>query len=520
MPISGTRLPLPEPLIVHSRFESHARQYPDRLAITYGKAVLTYRELNEQANRLAHYLLSTGIGEGSLVGVCLDRSPELMIGILAILKAGAAYVPLDTTYPAQRLRLMTSQLAQMRVVLSSTETAPLLGTTAGELLDVPALLPSLLSRPTTNPAVAIGGEAVCYVVFTSGSTGTPKATVVRHQGWFNLLNWLMREFGLDWRSSNLMVSSFGFDISQRSLMTPLFCGATQHLLPSRNFDPMMARRLVGEFSVRTLHCAPSTLYLLVGDDGADRDHKVGSSLDYVFVGGEPLNATRVSDWANRSGNRCQLVNVYGVAECTDVSTAHVLSDYQKYCLTGVPIGTPIYNVDIYILDDAVRPVGVGDTGEICISGIGVGAGYLNSTELNAERFVKVKLDGELVELYRTGDLGYLAQDGALMCVGRVDAQVKIRGMRIDLGDVETAVRATGLVNDAAVLAIKNENSVDARLVAFVIASDATFDESGLRARLRAALPANMIPSEFLVTSELPLNPNGKIDRMALAASMH
>lgn len=519
MRLSGDRVLLAEPLLAHRPFEMHAQLHPDRPAVTCGKTSLTYRELNEHANRLAHHLGSLDVGEGSVVGVCLDRSPELMVGILAILKAGAAYVPLDTTYPAERLHLMISQLTEMRLILISADTAPLVGDTARTLLDVAAARPELDSLPTTNPVSEITGESICYVVFTSGSTGTPKATAVRHQGWYNLLNWLVREFDLDWRSSNLMVSSLGFDISQRSLMTALFSGATQHLLPSRNFDAMMAHRLIRQFRVRTLHCAPSTLYLIVERDTAERDGRI-DSLEYVYVGGEPLNAGRIDGWATRPGNDCRLVNVYGVAECTDVSTAHVLTDYLRYAAAGVPIGKAIHNIDIHLLDDELCPVGAGEIGEICVAGIGVGAGYLNSANLNDERFVKVGIDGRLIELYRTGDLGYVADDGVLMCVGRGDAQVKIRGMRIDLGDVETAIRATNLVDDAVVVAVKDKATGEARLVAFVLASGTAFSESLLHSRLRAALPANMVPTEFLVIDRFPLNPNGKIDRKTLAASVH
>lgn len=517
MQLSGARVSMAGLLVAHKPFEMHAERHPDRIALTYETTALSYRTLNERANRLAHYLLSAGIGEGSLVGVCLDRSVELMVGILAILKAGAGYVPLDTTYPAERLHLMAAQLAEMRFILTAPDTAPLLGRPTAELLDVEAIESSLGSLPSTNPQVNIDGESICYVVFTSGSTGTPKATAVRHQGWYNLLNWLVREFGLDWRSSNLMVSSFGFDISQRSLMTALFSGATQHLLPSRNFDAMLANRLITQLGVRTLHCAPSTLYLIVERDMSGRGGPPIDSLDYVFVGGEPLNAGRVADWATQAGNSCRLVNVYGVAECTDVSTSHVLLDYPRYGSTGVPIGKPIHNIDVHLLDDNL-PVGAGEVGEICVSGIGVGAGYLNAATLNEERFVKVRIDGELVELYRTGDLGFVADGGSLMCVGRVDAQVKIRGMRIDLGDVETAIRATSLVADAAVVATAGVTKGETELIAFVILSGVAFDETALRSQLRVALPAAMVPTEIVVTSGFPLNPNGKIDRTKLAES--
>jgi D-alanine--poly(phosphoribitol) ligase subunit 1 len=512
MALSGSRVRLPAQPIVHRVFEEHARLHPDHLALTCGSETRTYDQLNARANQFAHYLASLGVARGSLVGVCLDRSPELMVTILGILKAGAAYVPLDPTYPQERLRLMISQLPQVELTVASPSTLDLVG--RGTAIDTSGLAPMLNSRPGGNPQLEVSGDDLCYAVFTSGSTGSPKATAVRHVGWYNLLNWLKIEYSLTVRSANLMVSSFGFDISQRSLMTPLFTGAPLHLLPSRNFDVSLAYRLIGDLGVRTMHCAPSTLYMLV-----ERELAAGGdalmALDYVFIGGEPLSARRVADWAMRDGNRCVLLHQYGVAECTDVASSHVMSAYRAYLNGPVPVGQPVYNTQIQLLGSDLTEVPDGEIGEICISGTSVGAGYLNGSPEDGEKFVTLERDGKAVPLYRTGDRGYVTSSAELAVVGRADAQVKIRGMRIDLGDVEYAVRSHRSVRDATVLALRGDDG-ETDLVAFIITADGPVKNRTLRRELLQSLPRNMVPQEFIELPAFPLNPNGKVDRMALA----
>ncbi|MFD7666784.1 amino acid adenylation domain-containing protein [Streptomyces sp. NPDC059788] len=517
MVLTGTKSPLPDERIAHRVFESHAARHPERPALTCGKETLTYGELDARANRVAHYLASVGVGHGAVVGVCIDRSSDLVATILGVLKAGAAYVPLDPSYPSERLRLMTSQLSRMKVVVAGADTLALVaeGTDEVVAIDDPAL--RLEDFPATTPSVAITSADLCYVVFTSGSTGTPKATAVRHEGWYNLLNWLTVEYGLDHESGNLLVSSFGFDISQRSLMTPLFTGAPLHLLPSRSFDVSLAYRLIGELGVRTLHCAPSTLYLLV-DRELDRGTDVLTGLRYVFIGGEPMSAARVARWATREGNQCLLLHQYGVAECTDVASSHRMVDYDSYAGGPMPAGTPVYNTQIHILDGSLCEVPDGVAGEICISGISVGAGYLNSGTEARSRFVTVRRDGADVRLYRTGDQGYTTPSGELVVVGRLDHQVKIRGMRIDLGDVEHAVRCHRDVRDVVVVPVGTGQD-DTHLVGLVIPATGRFDDRALRHDLLGTLPRNMVPQRFVALDAFPLNPNGKIDRKALAGRL-
>jgi D-alanine--poly(phosphoribitol) ligase subunit 1 len=520
MPLTGKRVVLTDRPFAHELLESHAERHPERLALTCGEESRSYGELNAQANQFAHYLIDRGLGPGAIIGVWLDRSIEMVVSILGVLKAGAAYAPLDTTYPAGRLRLMISQLTGMKLVVASPSTLEMTQGCTAEVLNVADCWPRLGELSGTNPVTAINEESICYVIFTSGSTGTPKAVAVRHKGWYNLLNWVVTEFGLGTSSSGLLMSPFGFDITQRGLMTPLFAGAALHLLPSRYFDARMACRLIRDRRVRTLHLAPSALYLLLDQAEAQGADALGS-IEFMFPGGEPIVAARLADWAKGPGNSAKLVNVYGVAECTDVASAHILSDYDGYALSGVPIGRPIYNVDIHLLDSGLAPVAPGDLGEICISGLAVGAGYLNDPGLNAERFVSVPSEGCAVALYRTGDLGRVGPDGELMYVGRADRQVKVRGLRVDLGDVEAALTSDERIKQAVVVPVRAKDARDTDLAAFVMlgseaVSAETFDALAMRRDLLEVLPVHMVPAQIVVVAQFPLSPNGKVDRDALA----
>ncbi|MFJ3883514.1 amino acid adenylation domain-containing protein [Streptomyces sp. NPDC090077] len=517
MILSGPRTPRRASPFVHRVFEAHAARRPDAPAVTDATGRYTYGELNARANRFAHALTSRGIGPGSLVGVCLHRSVDLVVAVLGVLKSGAAYVPLDPTYPAERLRLNVAQLPAMAHVVAAEETARLVAHAGGEVLTLDAAMAETHDRaPEGDPRPDLAADAPCYVVFTSGSTGTPKAAAVRHEGWFNLLESLAASYGLGAESSNLAVSSFGFDITQRSLLMPLFTGATLHLLHSRRFDVLLARRLIREFGVRTLHCAPSTLYLLVEENDEAQMVPPLESLRLLFCGGEALSPGRISPWARGPGHRCRLVNLYGVAECSDVSTAHELHDWERYMTDGVPAGLPLANTDVYVLDGDLAPVTQCGTGEICVAGRGVGAGYLNADPESQKRFTHLDTSHGPVELYRTGDLGRIAPDGELLFVGRVDSQVKVRGMRVDLGDVETALRTLPDVADAAAV-----TTGGGELIAYVVPAPAVrLDGRLVRIALRASIPDHMVPQHIVPVPAFPLSPNGKVDRTALTRLAH
>lgn len=513
MILQGKRVALPSAPVVHKQFEAHAEATPDAVAVVWAGRQVTYAELDVKANRFAHFLAARGHGRGAKVGVCLDYSIDMLVAILGTLKAGAAYVPFDPAYPAARLQLLLGQVPGLALIVASPATASMVESAGVEVIDLEQLSDHLAGLPTTGPDVDVTGDDVCYAVFTSGSTGTPKLTAVRHEGWFNLMNWLKLEYGLHRGSHNLVVSAFGFDLSQRALMTPLFCGATQYLLASRNFDAMMAYRILTQHEIRVVHCASSTLYVLVDWETA-RGGDALTRLDYVLFGGEPLKVERLTDWARREGNGCTLLHQYGVAECTDVATSYDLAEYRPGEQDIAPVGRPAYNTDIHLLDEQLRGVAAGEQGEICISGAGVGAGYLNGKGPENEKFTTIVVDGQPRRAYRTGDRGYVTEAGELVVLGRIDAQVKVRGMRIDPTDIERALARLAGVREAAV-AVTYPDSGEAELIAFIVPAADDLTEDDVRTRLLKTLPRNMVPARFMNVPGLPLSPHGKVDRPAL-----
>ncbi|MDG9723706.1 MULTISPECIES: amino acid adenylation domain-containing protein [unclassified Streptomyces] len=513
MILQGKRVALPSVPVVHKQFESHVAATPDAVAVVHAGRRTTYAELDAKANRFARFLVARGHGRGAKVGVCLDYSADMLVAILGTLKAGAAYVPFDPAYPAARLRLLLGQVPGLALIVASPATAAMVESAGVETVDLEQLADHLAGLAATAPDTDVTGDDVCYAVFTSGSTGTPKLTAVRHEGWFNLMNWLRLEYGLHSGSNNLVVSAFGFDLSQRALMTPLFCGATQYLMASRNFDAMMAYRVLTEHDIRVVHCASSTLYVLVDWETA-RGGDALTRLDHILFGGEALKAERLTDWARREGNTCTLLHQYGVAECTDVATSYDLAGHRPGGQDVPPVGRPAYNTDIHLLDEDLRHVAPGERGEICIAGAGVGAGYLNAGPEN-RKFTTVDAGGERVRIYRTGDRGYVTEAGDLVVLGRIDAQVKVRGMRIDPTDIERALARLDGVREAAVV-VAHTDAGEAELTAFLVPAGDDLAEDDVRARLLRDLPRNMVPARFLNIPRLPLSPHGKVDRAALA----
>ncbi|MER5811447.1 amino acid adenylation domain-containing protein [Streptomyces sp. NPDC002033] len=512
MILQGKRVALPPAPVVHRRFEEHARTTPDAVAVVWAGHRTTYAELDARANRFAHWLGARGHGRGAKVGICLDYSTDMLVAILGTLKAGAAYVPFDPAYPEARLRLLLGQVPGLALIVASPDTAGLVASAGVDVIGLGPLRDELAALPAHAPGVEVTGDDVCYAVFTSGSTGTPKLTAVRHEGWFNLMNWLSLAYGLDSGSHNLVVSAFGFDLSQRALMTALFCGATQYLMASRNFDAMMAYGILRRNEIRTVHCASSTLYLLVDWETA-RGGDALARLDYVLFGGEALKAERLTAWARREGNTCTLLHQYGVAECTDVATSYDLAGYRPGEHDVPPVGTPAYNTDIHLVDEELRGVAPGEQGEICISGASVGAGYLGAGPEN-RKFTTLTVDGEPRRAYRTGDRGYVNEAGELIVLGRIDAQVKVRGMRIDPTDIERALARLPGVREAAVV-VTYTGSGEAELVAFIVPAGEAPAENDLRTGLLETLPRNMVPARFLNIPRIPLSPHGKADRAAL-----
>ncbi len=506
---------------VHQLFEAQAERAPGSTALVYEGERLTYRELDERANQLARHLQGLGVVANSLVGIVMNRSVELVVAVLAVLKAGGAYVPFDPTYPKER---MTAMLEDVRLKALLTREALLdrLPEHKPRVICLDRDWPAVAGEPAARPEVRSGPGDLCYVIFTSGSTGRPKATAVYHRGWTNLLHWFVTELAIGPADRNLVMSSISFDITQRSMAMPLVSGGELHLVPD-GYDPDLILRTLESGGITLLNCAPSTFYPLIEGKRAAVAYPVLQRLRCLILGGEAISASRLRGWAASPGRTTEIVNVYGAAECSDVSSFYRLHDFDRYCESSVPIGKPIFNHRIYILDDDLRPAPFGVVGEICLAGDGVGRGYVNDAALTARKFVDDPFSSVAgARLYRTGDLGRHLADGNLEFSGRVDHQVKIRGLRIELGEIETVLRAQEGVKEAVVVAREHAPG-DWRLTAYYVANrpeaggSADGLEDELRAGLARKLPSYMVPNAFLRLREMPLNPNGKIDRDALPA---
>jgi amino acid adenylation domain-containing protein len=508
----------PRDRCVHELFEAHVDGAPDRTALVDGGLRLSYRELDERSNQLAHYLQRLGVAANTPVGICLNRSADLVVSVLAVLKAGGAYIPYDPTYPTERMSAMLEDV-KLKVLLTRQALLERLPEHKPRTVCVDNEWPVIGKESTDRPPRRSGPDDLCYIIFTSGSTGRPKSAAVYHRGWTNLLCWFRREFSISPQDKNLVMSSISFDITQRSMAMPLVSGGELHLVPD-GYDPDLIRLILREEQITLLNCAPSTFYPLI--EGAEEGRFTSvRSLRCLFLGGEAISASRLMGWALSDDRSTEIVNVYGAAECSDVSSSYRLHDFARYARTSVPIGKPIDNNRVYLLDESLRLVPIGAVGEICLAGDGVGRGYINDAALTARKFVDDPFAGGTGgKLYRTGDLGRYLADGTLEFLGRIDHQVKIRGLRIELGEIETLLRAHPGVKEAVAVAAEHTPG-DQRLIAYYTCADprtAGIEDSleqELREALAQKLPAYMIPNRFVRLGEMPLNPNGKIDREAL-----
>jgi len=512
---NATETEYPRHLLAHQLFEEWVDRAPDAIALTVGAERLSYRQLDNRANQIAHYLREQGLGVNDYVGICMHRSTEMIVALLGVLKAGGAYVPLDASYPEKRLSDMLTGLPLKGLFVSDGVSTH---NTAGKswVIAKEALAGLANDMPTDRPGTIGTPDSLAYLTFTSGSTGRAKAAKVRHLGWNNLLHWFRTHYSINRLDRVFVISSLAFDITQRSILMPLVSGAELHLLPSKLFEPELVIRNVRQREMTIINCAPSMFYAIL--EWPARQSGDLRSLRWVFLGGEPLVAERLLPWAGSGDCNARIANVYGVAECTDVSTAYTLADFDRYSRTSAPLGTPIFNSKIYLIDEDGREVPTGQTGEICIAGDGVGMGYEGDEQLTRERFVSDTFGGDGAStMYRSGDLGRIGADLNLEYCGRVDRQVKIAGVRVEPGDVEGAIRWHPDVKDAVVIPAMIQGETN--LVAYVTCKDgANTTDLGslLRKFLRERLPSAMLPSRILLTAEIPLNPNGKVDRKALA----
>ncbi|MGH3729785.1 MAG: non-ribosomal peptide synthetase [Micromonosporaceae bacterium] len=507
---TGRRFPADSCL--HELVESHTGQ-GDAPAVVCGQRVLSRAELEASANRLAHRLRGLGVGPETIVGVCLRRSPELVVAILGVLKAGGAYLPLDPDYPPQRLRLMLDDAGCAAVVTEEAMRSGF-GDTGTTLLCLDS--EKLDGYPAHRPEVAVRPENLAYVIYTSGSTGDPKGIALQHRGAVNNFTDFNDRFGIGPGDSVLSVSSPSFDMSVYDILGMLAAGGTV-VMPEPELvrDPPAWARLLREHEVTVWHSAPALLELLVEYVEFDSD-AVPRHLRLALLGGDWIPVD-LPDRLRRVAPAARFISLGGATEASMDSTIFPVERVDPGW-TSIPYGRPMANQRVYVLDSHLQPVPVGVPGELYLAGTGLARGYLNRPELTAERFVWHTFDGGHTErLYQTGDLARYRPDGVLELLGRRDFQVKIHGLRIELGETEAVLRRHEAVANAVVVAHGVRDRT--RLAGFVTRSgERGVSEKELRRWLGELLPAHMVPRTITTLDRLPTTPNGKVDRRALVAA--
>jgi amino acid adenylation domain-containing protein len=502
--------------LIHELFEEQVERTPDAVAVIYDEQCLTYAELNGRANQLARYLRNRGVGPDQLVGIYVERSLEMVVGLLGILKAGGAYVPLDLNYPTERLQYMLKNAAP-RVLLTQERLKTVLLPMATGVIALDGDWSEIAEWEDGNldsRSLQLTSRHLAYVIYTSGSTGDPKGVMVEHAGVVNFLTSMQQNPGISATDRMLAVTTVSFDIAALEIYLPLVNGA-KLVLASREAasDAQLLMAMLEEFDISVLQATPATWQLLLSGGWGGR-----SNLK-ALCGGESLTTDLSGKLVSRVG---ALWNLYGPTETTIWSCGRQIAVVPDERGSVESIGRPISNTQIYILDRQQRAVPIGVVGEIYIGGAGVARGYLNRPELTAERFVADPFSGaHQARMYKTGDLGRWQSDGTIEYLGRNDDQVKIRGYRIELGEIEAQLTRHDQVKEAVVVAREHVPG-EKRLVAYLIPKDpfaveTTPSAEALRTHLKAVLPEYMVPSAFVMLERFPLTPNGKLDRRALPA---
>ncbi|WP_244221665.1 non-ribosomal peptide synthetase [Corallococcus exercitus] len=527
---NDTRVDFPRGATLHHLFEAQAGRTPEAIALQFEDQRLTYAQLEARANQLAHHLRARGVGPETLVGVCLERSLEMVVALLGVLKSGAAYVPLDPATPAERLAGMLEDTAasvlliqeRFRAALPSHAEHPLAQDSRGgarasrpsgtaQVIALDAQWEAIARQSAAPPPPLAGEDSLAYVIFTSGSTGRPKGAMNAHAGVVNRLHWMQARYGLTPSDTVLQKTPFSFDVSVWEFFWPLMTGARLVLArPGGHQEPDYLLALMAREGVTTAHFVPSMLRVFVEEPGLESLTR----LRQVMCSGEALPADLVLRAQARLPH-ATLHNLYGPTEAAvDVTSWECPRDAS---LRVVPIGRPVANTRMYVLDRHGQPVPVGIPGELFIGGVQVGRGYWRRPTFTAERFIPDAFsDTPGARLYRTGDIARWRTDGSLEYLGRADFQVKLRGFRIELGDIEAALQSWPGVRDS-VAVVRQDDVGGPRLIAYVTVEGGMLDTAGLRAFLHSRLPEYMVPSVLVRLDALPLTSSGKVDRKALPA---
>ena len=511
---------------IHQLFQDQALNHPDQIAILFPEVALTYAELNVRANQLAHYLHSLGVQTGDLVGLCVARSPFMALGILGILKAGAAYVPLDPAYPPERLNYVLEDV-QISVLLTQSEwgstPCPALGIPEQPLQRVylDEQWAGIGSFPSDNLPTQDINPDLAYVIYTSGSTGKPKGVRISHGNLCHYVQAMQQSLGIQATDIYLHTASIAFSSSVRQLMMPLCHGATVAIATTKQrTDPLLLFTAIQQYGVTVMDVVPSywrnCIQRLMGLPEAARQQLLNNALRLILSASEPLWADIPRRWRQKINHPAQLINMFGQTETSGIVAVYPIPQTLAAGVSVVPLGHPIANTQIYLLDPFLQPVPLGVTGELYVGGAGVGQGYLHQPELTAARFISNPLGTASGDrLYKTGDLARYRGDGTLEFVSRIDNQVKLRGFRIELGEIEAVLIQHPLVQEAAVV-LRGEDPEQQYLAAYVVLSEETTDEiADISTWLRSHLPDYMVPAMVVALEALPLTPNGKLDRPAL-----
>jgi amino acid adenylation domain-containing protein len=499
------------PACIHQWIEKQVERTPDNVAVVYEGQTLSYRELNSRANQLAHYLRKQGVGPDVLVAICTERSLETVIAVLAVLKAGGGYLPLDPEYPSERIALMLEDAKPRLVLTQERLLAQLPGQNVAACFCLDRDWAAIAGEESTNLRNLASGQNIAYVLYTSGSTGMPKAVPNLHQGVANQILWRQHVYGLNADDRVLQKTPHIFDVSVWEFFWTLMAGARLVVArPGGHRDPEYLVKAIREHKITTLHFVPSMLRFFLDADEIEKC----SSLKRVFSGGEALTLELQNRFYERLG--AELHNLYGPTETAiDVTYFRCFPGQSR---AVVPIGRPVANTQLYVLDRKLHPVPIGVPGELHIGGVQLASGYLNRPELTGEKFIPDPFAKEsAARLYKTGDLARYLPDGNVEYLGRMDSQVKIRGFRIELGEIETVLRSYPAVS-AAVVVAREEESGDKRLVAYVVPrADGPVDAGELRTYLKSKLPEYMVPMAVVALESLPVTPSGKLDRLSLPA---
>ncbi|MCP5054527.1 MAG: amino acid adenylation domain-containing protein, partial [bacterium] len=514
-----TAVDYPKDATIYRLFEEQSERTPHAIVLRSRDKQLSYSQLNQRANRLARVLRARGVGANHVAGIMLNRSIELIETLFAVLKSGGTYLPIDPGLPGSRIVSMLES-AEATVLLTRRE---LLEARQLEGVDhsFRVLLPGesveeITRQSGENPDPLSRPDDLIYIIFTSGSTGVPKGAGVYHRSTVNLVNWFVTDFRLNPGDTGILLTSFSFDLTQKTIYGSCISGGVTVIPSTRYFDPQVILRDIWETRVTWTNCTPSMFAKLPEYCNGDELRQL-ERLRWVFLGGEPFLINPYLKWLRSPWCNGQIVNTYGPTECSDITGFFRIKEPRRFLRSPIPIGKPVYNTQFYILDSNRNILPIGTPGELCIGGDGVGIGYVNDKQLTSHKFITLPIAGKETRLYRTGDLAKWLPGGNAVYLGRLDHQVKIRGFRIELGEIEKQLLDHPDIKEALVTARKREDG-DSDLCAYVIpvhGDGTSLTPGALKEYLIKELPDYMVPAYFVELDKMPLNPNGKVDRNSL-----